>query len=303
MRLYVGVTDSGWFGRLSAAKPDEANFWKPSGGPDQSRLKRGELFLFKLHAPQNFIVGGGYFVQFSKLPVSLAWQAFGEKNGVGSFAEFLTRIRKYQKGDVGHDPTIGNIVLTQPFWFERERWIPTPSDWPMSTVQGKGYDALEGRGFEIYAQVQERLGTPVETVGAAETIARYGRTEVNYRLGQGGFHVLVTDAYQRRCAITGESTLPVLQAAHIKPYATEGPHALENGLLLRSDMHTLFDRGLLTVTPELRLEVSSQIREQYSNGKLYYSYHGTELRSLPADPKDRPAAEFLEWHNENVFRP
>ena len=302
MRLYVGVTDKGWFGRLSTAKPDEVNFWKPSGGPDQSKLKRGEMFLFKLHAPQNFIVGGGYFVQFSKLPVSLAWQAFGEKNGVGSFAEFLTRIRKYQKGDVGHDPTIGNIVLTQPFWFERDRWIPAPSDWPMSTVQGKGYDALEGRGFEIYAQVQERLGTPIETVGAAEAVARYGRTEINYRLGQGGFQFLVTSAYRGRCAVTGESTLPVLQAAHIKPYSTEGPHALENGLLLRSDMHTLFDRGYLTVTPELRLEVSSKIKEQYSNGKLYYSYHGTELRSLPADPKDRPAAEFLEWHNENVFQ-
>ena len=303
MRLYVGVTDSGWFSRLSSAKPDEVNFWKPSGGPDQSGLKRGELFLFKLHAPQNFIVGGGYFVKFSKLPVSMAWLAFGEKNGVGTLPEFLARIRKYRTADPGHDPTIGNIVLTQPFWFDRDQWIPAPTDWPMSTVQGKGYDALEGRGYQIFAQIQDRLDLPADSKETVETIARYGRTEVNYRLGQGGFRVLVTDAYQRRCAITGESTLPVLDAAHIKPYTTAGPHALENGLLLRSDMHTLFDKGLLTVTPDLRLEVSSQIKEQYSNGKLYYSYHGSELRSLPADPRDRPGSEFLEWHNENVFVP
>jgi len=303
MRLYVGVTDSGWFSRLSSAKPDEVNFWKPSGGPDQSGLKRGELFLFKLHAPQNFIVGGGYFVKFSKLPVSMAWLAFGEKNGVGTLPEFLARIRKYRTADPGHDPTIGNIVLTQPFWFDRDQWIPAPTDWPMSTVQGKGYDALEGRGYQIFAQIQDRLDLPADSKETVETIARYGRTEVNYRLGQGGFRVLVTDAYQRRCAITGESTLPVLDAAHIKPYTTAGPHALENGLLLRSDMHTLFDKGLLTVTPDLRLEVSSQIKEQYSNGKLYYSYHGSELRSLPVDPRDRPGSEFLEWHNENVFVP
>ena len=98
-------------------------------------------------------------------------------------------------------------------------------------------------------------------------------------------------------------TLPVLEAAHVKPYATDGPHSLENGLLLRSDMHTLFDRGLLTITPEFKLEVSSQIQEQYSNGKLYYSYHGSELRSMPENPKERPGLDFLEWHNQNVFVP
>ena len=303
MRLYVGVTDSGWHKRLSSAKPDEVNFWKPSGGPDQSGLNRGELFLFKLHSPDNFIVGGGYFVKFSKLPVSLAWLAFGEKNGVGTFPEFLARIRKYRKADPGHDPTIGNIVLTQPFWFERDDWIPAPSDWPMSSVQGKGYDAEEGRGYQLFAQVQDRLSMPTDKPGTVETIARYGRTDVNYRLGQGGFQVLVTDAYHRRCAVTGESTLPVLEAAHVKPYATDGPHSLENGLLLRSDMHTLFDRGLLTITPEFKLEVSSQIQEQYSNGKLYYSYHGSELRSMPENPKERPGLDFLEWHNQNVFVP
>ncbi len=303
MRLYVGVTDSNWFNRLSAAQPDEVNFWKPGEGGSFNVLQTGELFLFKLHAPQNFIVGGGHFVKFSKLPASLAWQAFGEKNGVGSFSEFLSRIRKYRKEDPGHDPTIGNIVLTQPFWLQRDDWIPAPADWPKSTVQGKGYDALDGRGFQLLAKVQERVGVAFSAGTIQESTPRYGTAVAQYRLGQGGFKVLVTDAYQRRCAITGESTLPVLEAAHIKPYSTEGPHDLRNGLLLRSDMHTLFDRGFLTVTPELRLEVSSQIREQYSNGKVYYSYHGAELKSLPTFDADKPSSEFLDWHNQHVFVP
>ncbi len=303
MRLYVGITDRDWYRRLSEARPDEVNFWKPGERGGFGGLQPGELFLFKLHAPDHFIVGGGHFVKFSRLPVSLAWLAFGEKNGVGSLGEYHARIRRYRQGDPGPDPIIGNIVLAEPFWFERDAWIPAPADWPRSTVQGKGYDALDSRGYELWAQVQERLGQPVPAGRISEAMARYRLAEVDVRLGQGGFRVLVTDAYARRCAVTGESTLPVLDAAHIRPYSEEGPHAVQNGLLLRSDMHTLFDRGLLTVTPGLRLEVSSQIREQYSNGRLYYSYHGQELKALPAAAQDRPRAEFLEWHNQNVFVP
>lgn len=56
-------------------------------------------------------------------------------------------------------------------------------------------------------------------------------------LGQGGFQILVTDAYTRRCTITGERTLPALEAHHIRPFSEEGPHRTDNGLLLRSDWH------------------------------------------------------------------
>ncbi len=301
MRLFVGITDKNWFEQLSVSQPDEVNFWKPGEKGAFGVLGPGELFLFKLHAPHNFIVGGGYFVKFSRLPLSIAWSAFGEKNGVTSHAQFLARVRKYRAGIVRPDPSIGNIVLTQPFWFGRDEWIPTPADWPKSTVQGKGYDALASTGLSLLRQVQDRLGASREMLAARETANRYGKGEVNFRLGQGGFRVLVTEAYERRCAITGESTLPVLESAHIQPYAESGPHALGNGLLLRSDMHTLFDRGLLTVTPDFHIEVSSQIREQYSNGKLYYSYHGESLRSLPTNVMHQPDTQYLDWHNQNVF--
>jgi len=107
-------------------------------------------------------------------------------------------------------------------------------------------------------------------------------------------------AYGRRCTATGERTLPVLQAAHIHPYAVGGPHRVDNGLLLRSDLHTLFDRGYVTVTPEARLEVSSRIREEFENGRDYYALHGREIR-LPTRLELRPLPAVLGWHNENVF--
>ena len=266
-------------------------------------LSRGEMFLFKLHSPNDFIVGGGFFVKFSRLPVSLAWASFGNKNGVDSRPEFLTRVSKYRKGEVGPDPTIGNIILAQPFWFERQDWIPIPRDWSKNIVVGKSYDALDATGYGLWADVQARLGNPVGRHQIREGERRYGRAEVDVRLGQGAFRVLVTDAYDRRCAMTGENTLPVLEAAHIRPYSDDGPHCIDNGLLLRSDMHILFDKGLLTLTPELRWEVSGEIRQQYANGKLYYGYHGQELRSMPKTQNEQPSREFLEWHNNNIFLP
>jgi putative restriction endonuclease len=120
-------------------------------------------------------------------------------------------------------------------------------------------------------------------------------------LGQGAFRVVVTDAYQRRCAITGESTLPVLEAAHIRPFAKSGVNEVSNGMLLRSDFHKLFDAGFVTVTPELRVEVSAQIKKQWFNGKPYYRLHGKTLSNVPRDPANCPSEEFLSWHNENCF--
>lgn len=95
-----------------------------------------------------------------------------------------------------------------------------------------------------------------------EAGARYGEPYlVQPRLGQGAFRVLVTDSYRRRCAITGEKTLPALEAAHIRPYSYGGSHEASNGLLLRRDLHSLFDAGYVTVTPRHRFVVSRRIKD------------------------------------------
>jgi putative restriction endonuclease len=110
--------------------------------------------------------------------------------------------------------------------------------------------------------------------------------------------VIVTDAYERRCAITGERTLPVLEAAHIKPYSSGGPHEPQNGLLLRSDLHTLFDQGYMTVdAKQLKVIVSSRIREEFENGRDYYHLHGRAIR-LPQESDSLPSREYLTFHNE-----
>jgi putative restriction endonuclease len=131
---------------------------------------------------------------------------------------------------------------------------------------------------------------------------QYGSPVLTFpRLGQGAFRILVTDAYERQCAVTSERTLPALDAAHIKPYSESGMHLVSNGILFRRDLHALFDKGYITITPTMHIEVSRRIKEEFENGRDYYRHHGGSIR-LPINPSDRPSAEFLEWHNSNVYR-
>ena len=95
--------------------------------------------------------------------------------------------------------------------------------------------------------------------------------------------------------------MPVLEAAHIKPFALSGPTSTNNGLLLRSDLHKLFDLGYLTVTKDSHVEISKRIKEEYENGREYYALHGQQIKVLPDSPADRPSALYVEWHNQNIY--
>lgn len=115
MKFWIGVTDNKWFEFLSARSPDEVNFWRPSGLGSFQAVPTDSLFLFKLHSPQNFIAGGGFFIKHSNLPLSLAWEAFGEKNGAASLEELRLRIEKFRgKKPREHDPVIGCTILVNP---------------------------------------------------------------------------------------------------------------------------------------------------------------------------------------------
>jgi putative restriction endonuclease len=79
-----------------------------------------------------------------------------------------------------------------------------------------------------------------------------------------------------------------------------GMHEVSNGLLLRRDIHRLFDLGYVTISTDGRFEVGRRLKDDYENGRHYYAMHGQSL-SLPGDPLKRPAREALEWHQSNTF--
>jgi len=309
MKFWVGVTDNQWFKYLSEIKPDEVNFWQPSAKPPFTSAPIGMPFLFKLRRPFNHIAGGGYFVTYSRLPLSIAWEVFGPKNGCSSLEELRQLISPLVSGGI-HDGEIGCTVLANPFFFDQPNWLGDPSGWSSNIVRGKMYDTIENDGRVIWENVQSRIALQsiglMKNVGeniTAEPVPKYGDpVPIRPRIGQSSFRVLVTEAYRRRCAITGENTLVTLEAAHIVPYSGEGGHNVRNGLLLRADFHRLFDVGLVCVTPNLRVKISPRIREEWFNGKAYYRLDGQPLSVVPDQPAMRPDPDLLEWHFRNRFQ-
>jgi len=313
MRGTIAITDKGWYERLRVIPQlEEANFWKPSAAR-AFRAAEFSPFFFKLHAPDNAICGFAYFARYSALPDWLAWQAFGVTNGVNSFEELRDRIKRIRdrilfKGDP-NTAEIGCILVVQPTFFSPDDWVAPPADWPAPTQSYKHYDLTAGEGKRVWETCLDRvrLGglNNIEGLRVAEAPAapadRFGAPQVvRPRLGQGTFRVVVTDAYERACAITGEHSLPALEAAHIKPYAQDGPHLVQNGLLLRADFHRLFEIGYLTISPDLKLEVGQRLKHDFENGKSYYPFHGQPIR-LPTTPGHQPSHDFLAWHRENRF--
>jgi putative restriction endonuclease len=209
-------------------------------------------------------------------------------------------------------PRVGSV-----FFFDETNWLEVPQSWSRNIVAFKTYTTDESEGMQLWQAVQGYLqGMPPEGVtpynqasepppepfaGRGPIPEGWGEPSlIRPRLGQGAFRIVVTDNYQRRCAVTGERTLPALDAAHIRPYAEQGVHEPSNGLLLRRDIHSLFDRGYVTVTPTHHFEVSRRIRDEFENGRDYYAMHGRSVQ-VPQRPDQRPDPQSLTWHNENRF--
>lgn len=305
MQAFVAVTDSKWYQFLSARPAlDEINFWRPTAASQFQALAPGEPLLMKLHRPQAAIAGVAFFEGYCRLPLVSAWDTFREGNGAASLQDLVTALARYRKGPAREMEDVGCVILRDPTYFPRDDWIEEPADWSGNIVQGKGYDAGLGIGAELWAQVEDRLQRSHlwEEVPAMGPMVQFRDDLTRRRLGQGGFRALVTSAYGRRCAVTGERVLPVLEACHIQPATRQGPHDIRNGLLLRSDLHRLFDDGYLGLDPTtLRLEVSHKLRDDFANGREYYALAGRELR-LPERRAERPDLQFLTWHRDILYR-
>jgi putative restriction endonuclease len=305
-RLYVGVTDADWF-RFLRGRPelDEVNFWQPGGGRVFQVLRPGEPFLFKLKYPINNIVGCAFFAHATRLPVSIAWDAFGQKNGTSDFADMFDRIQRLKHTNkVTIADYIGCVILRDPCFFREADWIEVPPSFSPNIVSGKAYSLLEPEGAALWDAVQLRLQAYANARRQVRESDQpmYGEPVlVRQRLGQGTFRVRIMDLYDRRCAVTGERALPVLDSAHILPISRGGQHRLDNGLLLRSDVHTLFDGGYVTVTPNYEFKVSEALKEKFDDGETYRPFQ-TRRIWLPDDEWLRPSRELLEWHQTEVFQ-
>ena len=310
--LYVANTDNEWFDFLKARAPlEDVNFWKPT--PQTFRaIDEGQLFVFRLKAPRNRICGYGVLASSINVPIQLAWDSLGERNGSPSMAHMIGAIRKYRNGEhVTAQSLIGCRALTSPVFFEPHEWFPVPSDWSSNIVTGKVYSTETNHGASLLAELQartrsdqlfERSSRNLEGTGFPEMEqARYGAPVlVAPRLGQGAFRLKIAEAYKFECALSETRVLPALEAAHIRPYADGGAHTLTNGIFLRKDIHSVFDAGFATLTDDLRFHVSSRITEVFNNGNEYKRLHGQRIK-IPVLEQNRPSVECVRWHQTERF--
>jgi len=200
------------------------------------------------------------------------------------------------------DYEVGCIMVSQPVFFPRDDWVADHGDWHPRIQGGKTIDVSRGDGRRVLAECLERAARlRPEAEPLTAELRRYGAPQtMQPRLGQGTFRIAVPSAYGA-CAVSGEHSLPALEAAHVRPYADGGAHALPNGLLLRADIHRLYDAGYVTVTPDYRFRVSHDLGDDFHNGREYERFADRAI-TVPRTLIDQPDRELLDWHSAEVFR-
>jgi putative restriction endonuclease len=308
--LFIANTDNAWFDFL-ADEPNlaEVNFWQP-GGLSFRAIEPGEILAFRLKSPRNKIGGFGILSSSSVLPLQMAWETLGRSNGAPSYEAFRHAIAQLRNDVVGSTTNIGCRILVEPVFFPEHLWMALPPSWMRNIVGGKRYSTDQPEGLQLWNELQDQA-QQLSSGGISEfdePAARYGEPTSRYgeprlitpRLGQGAFRIAVTEAYGRRCAVSEGKVLPALDAAHIRPYADGGVHTKSNGILLRKDIHCVFDAGYATVDADYKFVVSNKVKEVFDNGHEYRRLHGRSLL-LPRKNADWPDLHFLRWHNEKRF--
>ena len=276
-------------------------------------IQWGEILAFRLKSPRNKIGGFGIFSNRSRLPIQVAWETFGRANGVSSLEGLRSAIAQLRTNvAVAPSTDIGSTVLVQPTFFPPELWIDLPESWSRSIQRGKLYSTETAEGLRWWKQLVETaeacaviksqgMSSEAQAPFLSPNQPRFGApTLITPRLGQGAFRIAVTEAYGRRCAITNGKVLPALDAAHIKPYGEGGDHTKSNGILLRKDIHSVFDAGYVTIKDDFTFSVSKKVREVFNNGEEYLRLHGASVRR-PESKADWPDTDLLRWHNKERY--
>lgn len=280
----IAVTDVDWFKyQRSHGFIDYVNFWTPSQNRPQ-KLSQGDYFVFKLRGPGDLIGGYGTFVEYKFQTLDATWQEFGQRNGADNKSEFMDTLTQFDSND---KVNCGCVVLKDIVYFDE----------PKDRIRS-GFTKKPAQLY-AYDNIPFPFGGMLVSTGhfnLIQTTAKNKKLQSStIREGQGAFHTAVSKAYQGQCCITGEKIPELLQAAHIQDYINKDSNHIQNGLLLRIDIHKLFDSGLLYIDQTYHVHVSPLVKTPE-----YSKLEGRQI-SLPANISDRPALVALRF-KEDSFR-
>ncbi|MBX4170435.1 HNH endonuclease [Rhodococcus sp. DMU2021] len=146
--------------------------------------------------------------------------------------------------------------------------------------------------FAHFPVVDVELPKSLPTYEKGDDVRKRAQRAIAVRYGQPKFRRALLAAYERRCAVTGCDVEAVLEAAHIDRYFGEHSNHVTNGLLLRADLHTLFDLQLWTVRSDLTVAVAPQLESSE-----YAAFAGKRIR-VPKSSAHHPDAAALARHRD-----
>lgn len=287
----ISPTDKNWFNFLKNNQYNSyVNFWTPTPW-NISDLKEDNRLYFMLKSPIRKIGGFGEFVEYKNITAEAAWNEFGYKNGRESKVEFLKGIQTYidknserfgKKALNAFSYQIGCIILKNcQFWDEADYKIPSDYnlEFASQVVKIKYYN--QNDSFSETDYLNDNFSLVEEPRDSKKYL-------INTRSGQSVFKGKVLRAYNNICCITGETIPELLEAAHIEKYKTKSSNHLQNGLLLRIDIHRLFDNNLIFIDKNYIIHISSYITDEY-----YKKFNGKKI-NLPNFEYEYPSIEALE---------
>jgi HNH endonuclease len=197
-------------------------------------------------------------------------------------------------------PVIDEVEVTVYQTDHQQGWVDLAGLLDGSTLRGlTGYsqNSIRRIDWEQFASAVEVAAGPTAltpvTIAQAQIIAG-GRTtrQVSVRIGQPAFRAELVRRYGAVCAFTGPVPAEVLEACHLYSYAEVGRHDIEGGLLLRRDLHRLFDQGLLAVAQDGTIDVDDSLQPY----DLYFALHRQPLQvSLTSRQCNWLALHWAEW--------
>jgi putative restriction endonuclease len=303
MTICVYPTDRDWINSLAdSQKRDNVNFWRKD--VRNLSLLPGDIFYFKIRGGLT-IAGRGYFREQRTLSIQDAWSRFRLGNGVANLAELEQRAKAVLQveGNRVNCLVLDGVEILS----DAQRPQIEESDFPRNIMGAKFFQDDEipyiASAFsasttpsillsgEAAAQFQQDFDP--ENISTSRSAALRA---ICARRGQTAFRAMLLSAYKGKCAVTGEGTEETLEAAHIHPYLGEDTNTIQNGFLLRSDWHTLFDLGLWTIADDYTIQIGSKLRSP-----AYRDYSGRPLL-LPTHTSHRPSKPALKFHREKIFR-
>jgi putative restriction endonuclease len=249
-----------------------------------------------LKAPIRKIGGGGTFKEYIDLSVDEAWKRFGLKNGCGNKKELIDRLNQYRtrrsmEEGISHEEKIGCIVLQDVETWDKDKYIDlgkTSISFPDQVVKIKYF--TEGESFLESPSVSKSTKFILLPSGI---LKEGSTTTITARKGQGSFKAMISRAYGNACCISEELTPELLEAAHIQPYFNESSNHTQNGLLLRVDLHKLYDNGLLHIDSDYVIHISPYLKSDY-----YRGFHGKRIQ-VPGNKSEWPSVEALNQRETN----